>query len=212
MPDLPARPAVQLQGPDAARRLPGPPADRQPHADRGRPPERAGARSGARDRRGARLPAGLEPHGHRRLLDASRELRRLYQLGGIATARLDQAPQLAQAINLPAPRTASSPTTSASRSAPTPAASPSLPGAARRRRPATRSPTRSTSYKGNVSFDREVTGERTFDLNTDGVAHYGLVRRPARRHAAAPRAARRRCGSLFRSAEAYLEMWERATS
>ena len=31
------------------------------------------------------------------------------------------------------------------------------------------------SYMGNVEFAREQTGERTFDLNTDGVAHYGLV-------------------------------------
>lgn len=30
------------------------------------------------------------------------------------------------------------------------------------------------SYDGRVSFDAQVTGERVFDINTDGVAHYGL--------------------------------------
>lgn len=58
-------------------------------------------------------------------------------------------------------------------------------------------------------FDRQRTGERVFDLNRDGVAHYGLVpdwladveRRPGGREA---------IDLLFRSAEAYLRMWERA--
>ncbi len=36
-------------------------ADRQPHADRGRPPERAGARHGPRARRPGALPARLKP-------------------------------------------------------------------------------------------------------------------------------------------------------
>jgi hypothetical protein len=62
---------------------------------------------------------------------------------------------------------------------------------------------------GGILFDRQRTGDRTFDLNTDGVAHYGLVpdlladmeRRPQ---------GRRAIGLLFRSAEAYLRMWERA--
>jgi hypothetical protein len=62
---------------------------------------------------------------------------------------------------------------------------------------------------GGVTFSRERTGERTFDYNTDGVAHYGLLpdlladmqRKPEGRKA---------MGLLFRSAEAYLRMWERA--
>jgi microsomal dipeptidase-like Zn-dependent dipeptidase len=62
---------------------------------------------------------------------------------------------------------------------------------------------------GDVSFSRERTGERTFDYNTDGVAHYGLLpdlladmqRKPQGRKA---------MGLLFRSAEAYLRMWELA--
>ena len=47
-----------------------------------------------------------------------------------------------------------------------------------------------------------------FDLNTDGVAHYGLVAdliADMRQHGRG-RAVR----SLFRSAEAYLRMWRRA--
>jgi hypothetical protein len=60
-----------------------------------------------------------------------------------------------------------------------------------------------------VSFARQTTGERTFEYNSDGVAHYGLLpdlladmaRRPDGRKA---------MGLLFRSAEAYLRMWELA--
>jgi microsomal dipeptidase-like Zn-dependent dipeptidase len=57
-----------------------------------------------------------------------------------------------------------------------------------------------------VAFTRERTGDRVFDVNTDGVAHYGMLpdlladmrRRPQGRQATA---------LLFRSAEAYLQMW-----
>ena len=47
IPDYPAGQAVQRQGPDRPGALPGPPHDGQPHADRGRPHERAarGSRS-----------------------------------------------------------------------------------------------------------------------------------------------------------------------
>ena len=69
---LSARPAVQPQGADEARRLLRPAADRQPHADRGRPHERAGARAGADDRGSPPLPARLEPHRHRGKLDRRR--------------------------------------------------------------------------------------------------------------------------------------------
>ena len=64
------------------------------------------------------------------------------------------------------------------------------------------------SYDGRVTFVREQTGTRTFDLNTDGVAHYGLIadlvadmQQTGGRRALPP---------LFRSAEAYLRMWQRA--
>ena len=65
------------------------------------------------------------------------------------------------------------------------------------------------SHDGAVSFDRQTTGERSFDLNTDGVAHYGLFADLIAQVERVPggKAATR---SLFRSAEAYLRMWERA--
>lgn len=64
------------------------------------------------------------------------------------------------------------------------------------------------SYAGDVVFQRQVTGERVFDFNTDGVAHYGLLpdyladmqRQPGGEDA---------MRYLFRSAEAYLQLWER---
>lgn len=67
------------------------------------------------------------------------------------------------------------------------------------------------SFDGRVLFRRQRTGTRTFDLNTDGVAHYGLIadlladvqRRPGGREALA---------TLFGSAEAYLRAWERASA
>jgi hypothetical protein len=63
---------------------------------------------------------------------------------------------------------------------------------------------------GQISFTRERTGDRAFDLNSDGMAHYGLLpdlladmqRQPHGKEA---------IGLLFRSAEAYLRMWELAT-
>ena len=57
-----------------------------------------------------------------------------------------------------------------------------------------------TSYDGRVTFDRQRTGDRTFDYRGEGVAHYGLyaglVRRPAagRRAAAGGRPVERRRG------------------
>lgn len=68
-----------------------------------------------------------------------------------------------------------------------------------------------TSVDGQVTFDRQRTGEREFDLNVDGVAHHGLYadwleaisQQPGSQHT---------LDLLFRSAEAYLRMWERATA
>jgi microsomal dipeptidase-like Zn-dependent dipeptidase len=65
------------------------------------------------------------------------------------------------------------------------------------------------SYDGRVTFVRQRTGQRVFDLNTDGAAHYGLIadmladmeQQPGGHGALA---------TLFRSTEAYLEAWQRA--
>jgi microsomal dipeptidase-like Zn-dependent dipeptidase len=135
------------------------------------------------------------------------QLRRLYRLGGLATARLAQAPDLRTEIRtlrrfrdgkhyfgvglgsdtggfnaMPGPRSDAG------------------------------SHPLDYPFKGfycPLTFSRQTTGQRTYDLNTDGVADYGLVpdlladMRQQKHGQAAVRI-------LFRSAEAYLEMWGRA--
>jgi hypothetical protein len=63
------------------------------------------------------------------------------------------------------------------------------------------------SYDGKVSFDRQKTGERTFDFAKEGVSHYGLyadwfedLRRVGGQQMA---------GDMMKGAESYLQMWER---
>jgi hypothetical protein len=67
-----------------------------------------------------------------------------------------------------------------------------------------------TSRDGRVTFDREQWGQRTFDINTDGVANYGLWADwiEAQRVQGGENA----MSNLFdtRGAETYLEMWEHA--
>jgi microsomal dipeptidase-like Zn-dependent dipeptidase len=136
----------------------------------------------------------------------TQQLRLIYRLGGMAAARADAAPALAARIeelrgdrskrhyfgvglgtdtggfsSLPAPRpdAAQTPVTYPFR-----------------------------ALYCNVSLQRERSGGRTFDLNTDGVAHYGLIPdllADMQQHGGG--AALR---SVFRSAEAYLRMWELA--
>jgi hypothetical protein len=59
-----------------------------------------------------------------------------------------------------------------------------------------------------LTIDKQVTGNRAFDLNTDGVAHYGLVADHIQD--IRERASTRIYESVMNSAEAYLQMWERA--
>ena len=66
-----------------------------------------------------------------------------------------------------------------------------------------------TSFDGSVTFTRQRTGTRTFDLNTDGVAHYGLIA-DLIADVEHTRAGRKALPLLFNSAEAYVEMWQRA--
>lgn len=64
------------------------------------------------------------------------------------------------------------------------------------------------SYDGKVTFQRQTTGERTFDYSTEGVAHYGLYAdwfEDLRR-----RGGEEMASDMWDGAEAYLEMWERA--
>ena len=62
---------------------------------------------------------------------------------------------------------------------------------------------------GGTTIDRQVSGTRTFDVNVDGVAHYGLYPdwiEDLRLLAGDPILA-----DLERGPEAYLQMWERAS-
>ena len=65
-----------------------------------------------------------------------------------------------------------------------------------------------TSYAGKVTFAREVWGQRTFDLNQDGLANYGLYADWLRGLQLAGGNAMMR--DMFQGAESYLQMWERA--
>jgi hypothetical protein len=64
------------------------------------------------------------------------------------------------------------------------------------------------SWDGRVTFDRQKTGDRVFDINTMGVAHYGLYPDWVEdlRHVAGDQIVK----DLSNGAEGYLEMWERA--
>lgn len=64
------------------------------------------------------------------------------------------------------------------------------------------------SLDGRISFDRQVSGQRVYDVNADGVAQYGLYpdwMEQLRLLAGAPIAE-----DLKSGAEAYLQTWERA--
>ncbi|MEO6496609.1 MAG: hypothetical protein ABIO51_03900, partial [Solirubrobacteraceae bacterium] len=66
-----------------------------------------------------------------------------------------------------------------------------------------------TSYDGKVTFERQETGERTFDFAKEGVAHYGLYAdwfEDLRRVGGQAMA-----DDMWAGAEAYLQMWERAS-
>jgi microsomal dipeptidase-like Zn-dependent dipeptidase len=65
------------------------------------------------------------------------------------------------------------------------------------------------SFDGRVTIDRQTSGERVFDINTDGVAHYGLY--PDWVEDLRMLAGERIVRDMGRGAEAYLQMWERAT-
>jgi microsomal dipeptidase-like Zn-dependent dipeptidase len=136
----------------------------------------------------------------------TKELRRLTAIGGIASQRLAAPAALAKAIVARQRYRSSEHYFGVGLGTDTGGFS-TLPAA-----PAAGTPPLAYPFRidhSGVSFTRERTGERTFDYNTDGVAHYGLLpdlladmqRQPEGRKA---------MGLLFRSAEAYLEMWELA--
>ena len=63
------------------------------------------------------------------------------------------------------------------------------------------------SFDGKVTFDRQKTGEKTFDYNVDGVAQYGLYAEWMENlgQIKGPQINK----DMMRGAEAYLQMWER---
>ncbi len=63
------------------------------------------------------------------------------------------------------------------------------------------------SYDGRVTFSREQWGQRTFDLNTDGLANYGMYADWLNNLQAV--GGRPLMNDMFQGAEAYLQMWER---
>jgi microsomal dipeptidase-like Zn-dependent dipeptidase len=135
-----------------------------------------------------------------------RDLRRLYRLGGLASVTPDVAPALVKkllALRSDASRRyffgVGLGTDSGGFGA--------LPGP---RSDAASRPLRYPfrSYNG-MKFARQRTGQRVFDLNTDGVAQYGQfadLLGDAQQQARG----RKALAVLFRSAEAYLEAWKRA--
>jgi hypothetical protein len=65
------------------------------------------------------------------------------------------------------------------------------------------------SFDGSTKLTQQRSGQRVFDINTDGVAHYGLY--PDWVEDLRMQAGDRIVRDLGRGAEAYLEMWERAS-
>ena len=61
---------------------------------------------------------------------------------------------------------------------------------------------------GGVTIDRQVSGERTYDINVDGVAHYGLY--PDWIEDLRKLGGENIVEDMSRGAEAYLQTWERA--
>jgi microsomal dipeptidase-like Zn-dependent dipeptidase len=134
------------------------------------------------------------------------QLRLIYRLGGMAAARADTAPALAARIEELKGDRSRRHYFGVGLGTDTGGFS-SLPGP----RPDASAAPLTYPFRGlycNVRFQREQSGSRSFDLNTDGVAHYGLIAdliADMQQHGGG--AAVR---TLFRSAEAYLRMWELA--
>ena len=66
-----------------------------------------------------------------------------------------------------------------------------------------------TSYDGKVTFTQPFVGDRQVDFNTEGMIHIGLLPElleDARKDAASESDLE----PLFRSAEGYIRMWEKA--
>jgi microsomal dipeptidase-like Zn-dependent dipeptidase len=126
------------------------------------------------------------------------ELKRLYATGGFATTTIDDAAKMpGKLLAFGHAGVGIGTDTGGFNALPAPAGGKPL-----------RYPFR--SFDGRVRFTRQRTGQRSFDLNKDGVAHYGLLPDlladvARRKHGDAA------LGVLFHSADAYLRTWKRAT-
>ena len=133
------------------------------------------------------------------------QLQRLYAVGGVASATPEVAPELVAKVNelrADAGRTGAAVALGSDTGG-----FAALPGPREDGGPPLRYPFR--SYDGEVRFKRQRTGQRTYDLNTDGIAHYGLFADLIADMQDEP-GGKRALRSLFGSAEAYLRMWEQA--
>ncbi len=185
-------------GADRPRRVRGARHDAARHDARDRPHERQGHRPGARPVRGGVLPGVLSSHSWMDL----NWTERVYGLGGFVAQYMHGSEQFAAEAERtdalrekygvgygygtdmngvggwPAPRGADS-------------GNP------------VRYPFRSAD--GGSVIDRQTTGERTWDLNTDGAAHHGLV--PDWIEDIRLVGGRDVVDDLFRGAESYLDTW-----
>ncbi len=66
-----------------------------------------------------------------------------------------------------------------------------------------------TSYAGDVTFTEPAVGERALDFNTEGFVHIGLVAEIIE-DARGDAVSESDLEPLFRSAEGYIRMWEKA--
>jgi microsomal dipeptidase-like Zn-dependent dipeptidase len=135
------------------------------------------------------------------------DLKRLFGVGGFATARPDLAGKLAgRILELGRQASGGGPVAVGVGTDTGGFAAAPEPDPAAEQRPL-KYPFR--SYDGKVQFVCQVAGERKYDLNKDGVANYGLypdLLAYMRRQTGGRRASR----ILFQSAEAYLRTWRRA--
>jgi hypothetical protein len=126
------------------------------------------------------------------------ELQRLYALGGYASVTADEAAALpAKVLAFKAYGSGAAPGLSTDTGG-----FAALPGPAKLTYPF-------RAFAGSVRFGRERTGTRTFDLNKDGVAHYGLIPDLLAATAAQPQG-RQALDVLFHSADAYVRTWQLA--
>jgi Membrane dipeptidase (Peptidase family M19) len=135
------------------------------------------------------------------------QLERLYAIGGFATATPDTAPELATKILGLRPGSIPQHSFGVPLGTDTGGFS-SLPGP---REDAGQRPLQYPfrAFHCDITFQRQRTGQRVYDLNADGVAHYGLLAdliADVRQQPDGEKATR----VLFRSSETYVRMWRHA--